>query len=313
MYNESIRAENKIISAEDLIEIFQLMNETLKKYQKVSSLEEKQNLIYDYSYQTYTFKDEGSKMKVGVNFYDNTNITFDNCDNFLSILYSRLEEVKSLDVRYVLSYTTMTPLPNKTRNYYTQSIEMFINENKIDISLNLKSDDPKLEDIYSLIKSKILNAPEKYDDVIRNKNKITNTVGLAIGLIPGIVVSTILLFIPKLNLFFLKGFVTFPLCVLILGFIIGGIISDSKLSKYYENIMPDKKSAGFDSNYKRVYEDDIDNFVGTSDVLIGKKVNNLDSRRIIREEYDKSKLKLPKLLISLLILSIVVLVIGLFI
>lgn len=313
MYNETIKAENKIISVEDLIEIFQLMGETLKKYQKIYSLEEQQNRGRDYSYQTYTFKDEGSKMRVVIDFYDNTNITFDNYDNFMSILYSRLEEIKSLDVRYVLSYTTMTPLPNKTRNYYTQSIQMYINENKIDISLNLKSEDLKLKDIYDLIKNKILNAPEKYDDVIRKKNKIINTVGLAIGLIPGIVITTILLFIPKLNLVFLKGYVTYPLCILLLAYVIGGMISSSKLDKYYETIEPSKKSAGFDSNYKRVYVDDIDSFVGTSEILIGKKVNNLDNRRIIREEYEKSKVLLPKILIILGIVSIVVIIIGLFI
>ena len=30
--------------------------------------------MLDYAYQSYTFKDEGSRMKVTVDFYDNTNI-----------------------------------------------------------------------------------------------------------------------------------------------------------------------------------------------------------------------------------------------
>ena len=34
MYNDTIKAENKIISNEDLTQIFQLMGETLKKYLK---------------------------------------------------------------------------------------------------------------------------------------------------------------------------------------------------------------------------------------------------------------------------------------
>ena len=41
----------------------------LKKYQKVSAAEEQRNHILDYAYQSYTFKDEGSKMKVIVDFY----------------------------------------------------------------------------------------------------------------------------------------------------------------------------------------------------------------------------------------------------
>ena len=38
MYNDTIKAENKIITNEDLFEIFQLMGETLKKYQKIAKI-----------------------------------------------------------------------------------------------------------------------------------------------------------------------------------------------------------------------------------------------------------------------------------
>ena len=55
MYNDTIKAENKIITNEDLFEIFQLMGETLKKYQKISKVEEQRNAMLDYSYQEYSF------------------------------------------------------------------------------------------------------------------------------------------------------------------------------------------------------------------------------------------------------------------
>ena len=180
MYNDTIKAENKIISSDDLTQIFQLMGETLKKYLKTSQDEEKQNRMLDTPYQNYTFKDEGSRMKVIVDFYDNTNITFDNYDNFMGIFYSRIDEIKTMDIHYTLSYTVITPEPNRSRNSYFQSIQMHINENKIDITLNLKSDDPKLDEVYNLIKNKVLSAPEKYDDVIRRKSKITNTVSFGV-------------------------------------------------------------------------------------------------------------------------------------
>ena len=90
MYNDTIKAENKIISSDDLAQIFQLMGETLKKYLRVSEQEEIQNRMLDIPYQNYTFKDEGSKMKVIVDFYDNTNITFDSYDSFMGIFYSRI-------------------------------------------------------------------------------------------------------------------------------------------------------------------------------------------------------------------------------
>lgn len=314
MYNDTIKAENKIISSDDLTQIFQLMGETLKKYLKVSQQEEMQNRMLDTPYQNYTFKDEGSKMKVTVDFYDNTNITFDNYDNFMGIFYSRIDEIKTMDIYYALNYTVMTPAPNRSRNFYTQSIQMHINENKLDITLNLKSADPKLDEIYNFIKNKILNAPEKYDEVIRNKNKIINTVSFGAGMIPGIVITSLLLFIPVVNNIILKGYVVYPIVAVILSYMIGSMISSSKLDKYYETIVPSKKYAGYDStNYKRIYKDDIDSFVGTSEILIGKKINNLDNRRMIKKIYEKYKGLIPKELIALLIVTVIVIIIGLFI
>ena len=314
MYNDTIKAENKIISSDDLTQIFQLMGETLKKYLKVSQQEEMQNRMLDTPYQNYTFKDEGSKMKVTVDFYDNTNITFDNYDNFMGIFYSRIDEIKTMDIYYALNYTVMTPAPNRSRNFYTQSIQMHINENKLDITLNLKSADSKLDEIYNFIKNKILNAPEKYDEVIRNKNKIINTVSFGTGMIPGIVITSLLLFIPVVNNIILKGYVVYPIVAVILSYMIGSIISSSKLDKYYEPIVPSKKYVGYDStNYKRIYKDDIDSFVGTSEILIGKKINNLDNRRMIKKVYEKYKGLIPKELIALLIVTVIIIIIGLFI
>lgn len=314
MYNDTIKAENKIISSQDLTEIFQLMGETLKKYLRISQQEEMQNRMLDIAYQNYTFKDEGSKMKVVVDFYDNTNITFDNYDNFMSIFYSRIEEIKSMDVYYKLNYTVITSEPNRSRNFYMQSINMYINENKLDITLNLKSDEPKLAEIYNLIKNKVLNAPEKYDIVIREKNKITNAVIFGAGLIPGMLITILLLFVPIINDVFFKGYVVYPLISIFLAYIIGGVFSSSVLDKYYDTIIPDKKYAGYDTtNHKRIYKDDIDSFISTSEILIGKKVNNLRNREAIMTEYKKYKSRIPMELIALLTITIIVIIIGIII
>ena len=313
MYNDTIKAENKIISSDDLTQIFQLMGETLKKYLRIYEQEQMQNKMLDTPYQSYTFKDEGSKMKVIVDFYDNTNVTFDNYDSFMGIFYSRLNEIKTMDVYYTLNYTVMNPEPNRSRDYYTQSIQMHINENKLSIELNLKSEDPKLDDLYKFIKNKILYAPEKYDDIIKNKNKIMNTVTFATGLIPGMVVAALLLFVSYVNNILFKGFVVYPLIALFVAYTIGSMISASKLDKYYEPIVPDKKYAGYNStNFERIYKDDIDKFVETSEILIGKKVNNLENRRKIKVEYEKYESLLPKEIIALFAVTAIIIIVGIF-
>ena len=310
MYNNTIKAENKIISYDDLQQIFQLMGETLKKYLKISQQEDQRNHMFELAYQNYTFKDEGSKMKVVVDFYDDTNITFDNYDSFISIFYSRLNEIKTMNVYYTLNYTVITPEPNRSRNYYNQSIQMYISENKLDITLNLNSADPKLNEIYNLIKTKILNAPEKYDEIIRKRNRISDTIAIAIGLIPGMIITILLLFVPFVNTIMFKGIVVYPIVALILAYIIGNIFASSKLDKYYEPIVPNKKYSGHDSDFNAIYKDDIDSFISTSEILIGKKVNNLENRRKIKIEYEKYKSLLPKELIVLLILTLIVIVLG---
>ena len=310
MYNDSIKAENKIINNEDLSRIFQMMGETLKKYQKISDMEEQQNRMLVSEYQNYTFKDEGSLFKATVDFYDNTDITFDKYDNFASVFYSRIDEIKRLDVHFTLRYTVITPEPIKSRKWYSQSISMYITENKMDISLNLNSDDPKLDELYNLIKNIVLNAPEKYDDIIRKRSKITNTVAFALGLIPAIIITTILLFVPVLNTIFLKGYVVYPIVSLFLAFVIGSMVASSKLDPYYETIVP-KKKVSYSNGERREY-DDIEDFTGTSDILIGKKIDNLKNRSLIQEEYDKYKKYIPIELIALLVISLIVIIIGLF-
>lgn len=133
-------------------------------------------------------------------------------------------------------------------------------------------------------------------------------------MIPGIVITSLLLFIPVVNNIILKGYVVYPIVAVILSYMIGSMISSSKLDKYYESIVPSKKYAGYDStNYKRIYKDDIDSFVDTSEILIGKKINNLDNRRMIKKVYEKYKGLIPKELIALLIVTVIVIIIGLFI
>ncbi len=56
-----------------------------------------------------------------------------------------------------------------------------------------------LDEIYDLIKEKVKNATPKYDDIIKEKSKIINTISLNKGLLPGIIFTSLLLIIPPLR------------------------------------------------------------------------------------------------------------------
>lgn len=312
MYYDTIKCENKIITSEALMEIIQTMNETLKKYERIGDQEKLQNQMLETKYQAYTYKYGTSKLTFDVNFNDNTDIHIDRYEAFSGIYYSRLTEIKSINVHMYTFYDTKKEGEQSTS--YSQSITMYVTNKKMDISINLKSEDPKFDNVYNKIKEKILTAPEKYDETIKNKSKIMNTVAIATGTIPAIIITSIFLFVPEINKVFLKGIVVYPLVVAFLMYFIGSIIANAKLDKYYDPIMPDKKYAGYDTtNHKSVYKDDVDQYVNTSDILIGTKVNNLTYREKINEIYDKYKSRVLPMILAITGISIIVLVVGLLI
>lgn len=312
MYYDTIKCENKIITSEALMEIIQTMNETLKKYERIGDQEKLQNQMLETKYQAYTYKYSTSKLTFDVNFNDNTDIHIDRYEAFSGIYYSRLTEIKSINVHMYAFYDTKKEGEQSTS--YSQSITMYITNKKMDISINLKSEDPKFDNVYNKIKEKILTAPEKYDETIRNKSKIMNTVAIATGTIPAIIITSIFLFVPEVNKVLLKGIVVYPLVVAFLMYFIGSIIANAKLDKYYDPIMPDKKYAGYDTtNHKSVYKDDVDQYINTSDILIGTKVNNLTYREKINEIYNKYKKRVLPMILAITGISIIVLVVGLLI
>lgn len=309
MYNDTIKVANKIITDKDLFEIFSLMNEKLTHLKKIAQMEEMQNRMLEYNYQKWTFNDNGSGLSFDVNFTDDTNVRFDNYNNFLSIFNNRLHEIKSIWVRFHLSYSVSSPY--QKREWYNQHINMNIYETKADIDVSLSSEDKKIDDVYELIKNKVLNAPPKYDTVIKKKSSINTVVGLAIGFIPALIITTLLLFIPTVRHIFAAGYVLYPICCLVLAFFIGGMVGSAKLDYLYKSISPEQKYAGYDStNYKSIYKDDIDSYVQSSEILIGKNVNNLKCREDIMNYYTKYKTYIPYEIGVMILLSIITLFLG---
>ena len=305
MYKDTIKVANKIISYDDLFEIFSKMQEKLVYYKKISTNEEMRNRTIDYKYQTWTFKDTDSRLTFSVDFKDDTTIRFDNYNGFISVFNTRLEEIKYIRVNFILSYRTSYE-GYKGDSYY-QYIYMNIYENKMEIDLGLSSEDKKIDDVYELIKRKVLEAPQKYDKVVEKKTAITTTTAIAIGFIPSLIITTLLLLIPMVRQIFSAGYIVYPVASFILALAIGGSISGTKLDKLYGPINPEQKYAGYDANKGRsLYKDDIDKYVGTSEILIGKNINNLKNRKEILTYYNKYKKYIPYELGIMFILSIIV-------
>ena len=212
-------------------------------------------------------------------------------------------------MRYHANY--WTKLQGQQETYVSQNINMDVYEEKMNIDVNLNSQDKIMNPIYDIMKQKILLAPEKYDRVIKKKSFITNKIGFAIGAIPAIFLLTLLIFVPIIRQIYAITYVAYPITCLLLTFAIGNTFCSGKLDRLYKNIVPEQKYVGYDStNYKGIYKDDIDKYVETSEILIGKNIDNLKNRNEIKELEEKYSKYIPMEIIVIFVLSLIVVLIG---
>lgn len=308
MYNDVIKAANKIISDADIAYIIEKIDEDIKLNQKLCEEENIKNERFEREYQNWTVKNFEGSFKCRFDFYDDTSVDVDNYFNFSNIYNNRLQDIKNMYVRITYHYSLG---PGNNLEFISNHITMDIFENKMNIEASLSSKDNKMENIFNTIKEKILMAPEKYDRVIRKRNLIMNKVGMSIGLIPSMILCLLLIISPDIRNIYGTTIVGYPVIVVILAFIIGGVVSNAMLGKYYAPLLPEKKYAGYDSSaHKSVYTDDIQKYVDSSEIIIGRNVNNLKYRQEIVDIENKYSKFLPYELIALLVISIIVIIIG---
>ena len=289
MYNESINTNNKIISTDLLMNIFSRMNEIKKSYtfkaekeeQTYNSLSCENQINMKRQYNNYV-----SNFSFTVNFYDSTTITIDSYENFMSVFNSRLHEIKSIISNFSINYFDVN---NRS---CSNSIGLMIYENSFDINIAIDNSNSEMTDLFNYIKNSIYEAPEKYDYVMKNKSKICFSYTSALGNIVGIVLSTILICLPPVFSIVTSGYwILYPICCLILGYFMGTIIFSNTMNSLYKNIDMEKIYDGYDPNtFESRYKSDKQSYVNSSEVIIGKNIDNLSNRIKIKELYtDKKK------------------------
>ena len=311
MYNDTIDVANKIISDTDLADIFQFMNEKIKENEQICKYETIQNEKFATDYQHWTTKDFKGSFNGTFSFYDDTDISIDNYNEFIALFNSRLHEIKSMWIRYNYSYWIQN---GSNREIVNQHIYLDIYEDRMNIRVDLSSVDKKMNDVFELIKIKITNAPVKYDRVIKKKSFITNKIVFSLGIIPSFVICTLLSFVPMIRQIYSMTYVLFPIVVVILSFLLGNTFFCGKLNRLYSSIIPDKKYVGYDStNHRSIYKDDIDKYVQSSEIIIGKNIDNIQNRNEIVYLEKKYSSYIIIELIALLVLSIIMVLIDKFI
>ena len=308
MYDDTIKVANKIITDKDLMEIFQRMDEELKENIEICKKETLDNEKYEREYQNWTTKDFQGYFHCTFNFYDATDVKVDNYNSFITIFNNRLHEIKNMWISYNYSYWIQH---EGNQNLISQSINMNIYEDKMDISVKLSSEDKKMDDVYQLIKEKILKAPKRYTTIVRKRSLITTKICFAVGMIPALIGVTLLMLVPAVREIFQNAYVLYPFTVLVLAYLVGNMLYGGTMNNLYSTITPEKKYAGWDSyKNKGVYKDDVDDFLSKSEIIIGKNIDNVKHRKEIVKLNKKYSKYIPIELIILLVLSIIIAFVG---
>ena len=291
MYNDKIDVCNKIISNDVLYDILEKMNEKIIELNKIYQKEKMENANRDYVNQVWSLKDFKGGIRCTFSFSNNTGVTCDKYEDIIAVFDSRLREIHSMMISFNCYYMKKD---GEQLKLISDSIILFIYENNININIDISSDNDKIDDVYCFIKDKILNAPERYDRVIKKRNSIINKICFSIGFIPSIVILTLLVFVPTVRMLYSSFYVLYPIALLIFSFMIGSLLTRYKLLHLYEPLLPDKKYVGYDKEtYKGIYKDDIDKYIKEAEIIIGKNYNNIKNREEILQLEKKYSRFLP--------------------
>ncbi len=308
MYNESIDTTNRIISTELISNIFSRMNEIMRSYTLKANreeqtydnipLENKINMKREYSSFTSDFS-------FTIDFYDSTTVVINSYEKFVGIFASRLSEIKRIYSNMRFSYFDIN------HKYHSNQLSLSIHENSFDIRVEIDQSNNEMKELFNYIKTSIYETPEKYDFVMRNKDKICFSYSFALGSIVAIVLSIILMCIPSVFSILTDGYwILFPICCLIMGYFLGTLLFSGYISSLYKNIDMKKVYDGYNSKtHASIYKADKNSYLNSSEVIIGKNIYNLSNRNKIKNLYYEKKKYIKFELIIIAIISLLLLLI----
>lgn len=306
MYNESINTNNKIISTDLILNIFGRMNELIKSYTSKANKEEQTYNSLSFENQLNMkreFSNFISDFSFTVDFYDSTNITINNYESFMGIFNSRLHEIRSIISNFSISYFDVN---NKS---CSNSINLMIFENSFDIRVAIDNSNNEMTELFNYIKNSIYGAPEKYDFVMKNKSKICFLYTFALGSIVAIILSVILVCMPPVFSILTGGYwMLFPVICLIFGYFLGTLLFSGSISNLYKNIDVEKIYDGYDPNtFESKYKSDKSSYINSSEVIIGKNIDNLSNRNKIKDLYYEKKKYIKFELIAIVVITLILL------
>lgn len=289
MAKEEIK--NKIISADTIIKIAELLENEKLHYQKLGLYDKKFNYYNKNEIKVYRVSKD--VVTYDVRLKSGENIEKEGIEWLKSQLTDRflpaIDSIRMDFTMYVSSERMNNTDVNSSSNFRTINVLVYFYENEAYFSVDSTELEDEAYKLHSDIASIINSCPDRYNKTIKRRfirsQCLSLTIGFIIAYIAMIAIKISYDDLPEIvQKIFDSTIYSYVIVFFIIAFGAGNIIGQGVTAALYRTIAPRKKYSHYDrSSKKSVYVDNISEYINQNEVQFGKYYNSAAKRARIEK------------------------------
>ena len=299
--------QNKIVTVEQIIEVSDYLQKTLKYYLDLinQDLAKNNNAYFDdavYKYYT-SYKPH---IEYEIKYLDGREIKTE--DEY--VFKDSLKEPQYLEEIGEFIYISYKNNEYGKETEHTMSLHVYFHDTYITFLTTDQNMDEKAYNMSSYVRGILEKNGDRFSGIVKNRFWVKNTIGLAAGSVLTLIMFLILL-LTKENYSSLNFLFENPILLTFLGWLFAFAFGSTLVSSIVNNLYKEIENGELDyAEYGGKYTQSFENsYSKSNEVLIGRFYNNLEKRKSIEKFYDLAKkvilIRLGISLVILLVLSII--------
>ncbi len=303
------KIENRQITLDKIQKIADFLEDYKEEYDKKFEKDNQKNDKLSYKEKKYEYGNGDSSIKYTIYDKNGKTMTENNYNWFVSYL-NQAYKIKNINIHLGIRFEKSIDGTDGQTEYNSINIDVDFYENRVSIDVGTRNQENEAHNLCQRLREILENSDERWNGTIRHRNLRIQSVCISIGLI----LSYILFIILKINITKIPNNISEYLnnkMVIIIGqwmmaIALGNIIGNPIMQIIYGPLIPEKKYAGYDASSGRSrYRDDVEDYIGRSEVQIGKYFDAGIRRKRIEKMYKICKIiLLIQLFISILLFLI---------